>query len=294
MQSDDELITVPVRGKPTQFVIRHTKWGRGLVACKTYKKSQIICHYQGDVISFAEYQRRYQAKISRGDFVFSYVDLENGLILDPDSHDENIGKIANAASRELGENNNAKYARSTTQMKTKIVNVVATRTIYSGNEILCAYGTKFSGQLHRLRDEVRSASRKKNPRRKRARKDEEAEEEEEDDDEQEDEGDVEEDEEEEEKDLPHRIKTPRLVDENEESDWTEDDGPLSSPPPPLPLPPPPAPKSSPPRVAPPPIQALFHVYNLRPKKDDRAQGPYRLRKKSPSRLGKVPSPISVR
>jgi len=225
---------------------------------------------------------------------FSYVDLENGLILDPDSHDENIGKIANAASRELGENNNAKYARSTTQMKTKIVNVVATRTIYSGNEILCAYGTKFSGQLHRLRDEVRSASRKKNPRRKRARKDEEAEEEEEDDDEQEDEGDVEEDEEEEEKDLPHRIKTPRLVDENEESDWTEDDGPLSSPPPPLPLPPPPAPKSSPPRVAPPPIQALFHVYNLRPKKDDRAQGPYRLRKKSPSRLGKVPSPISVR
>ena len=68
-----------------------------------------------------EYNKRINKKIRSGNLVFSYVQMSSTLgfsflsythyfsfyvVLDPDDHDENIGKFANAACRELNETNN--------------------------------------------------------------------------------------------------------------------------------------------------------------------------------------------
>ena len=88
---------------------------------KTYKKGDIVCHYQGEIIDMDEYARRVNEKVRSGNLVFSYVQMTKTLsfyyiayshylflciVLDPDDSNDNIGKFANAACRELNETNN--------------------------------------------------------------------------------------------------------------------------------------------------------------------------------------------
>ncbi|KAA6393956.1 MAG: hypothetical protein EZS28_010521 [Streblomastix strix] len=149
---NEQVIEQLVNGIITKFILSQTPWGWGLKAYNRYKKGDIICHFQGDIIDNREYLRRIQLKINEGNQVFSYVKMSKDKILDPDYHDECIGKYANAPCRELGETNNCKFAVSNTQ---NTVNIRAVTDIKPNDWILCAYGIQFSGQLRNLRKELK-------------------------------------------------------------------------------------------------------------------------------------------
>ncbi|KAA6396046.1 MAG: hypothetical protein EZS28_008430 [Streblomastix strix] len=149
---NEKVIEELVNGVPTKFILSQTPWGWGLKAFYHYKKGDIVCHYQGDIIDKSEYLRRVQKKIEEDNLVFSYIQMSKAKILDPDYHDECIGKYANAACRELGESNNCYYAVSNTY---DTVNIRAVTDVKPGDWILCAYGSSFSGRLRKLRRELK-------------------------------------------------------------------------------------------------------------------------------------------
>ncbi|KAK2956017.1 hypothetical protein BLNAU_8993 [Blattamonas nauphoetae] len=149
---NDCYITAPVNGIETPFILSPTQWGWGLKAKLAYKPGDLVCHYQGEVISVPEYHSRVAEKVETGNLVFSYVQLSTEKILDPDYSDECIGKFANAACREIGEQNNCYYARDLHRGR---VNIKAVKRVKPGDWILCAYGTAFSGQLRGLRKQLK-------------------------------------------------------------------------------------------------------------------------------------------
>ncbi|KAH7822007.1 uncharacterized protein MONOS_6556 [Monocercomonoides exilis] len=144
-----KLITAKVNNVDTPFKLQETPWGWGLKVMKHYKKGDLVCHYQGEILNMKEYRRRFEEKIRTGNLVFSYVQMSKTKILDPDYSDENIGKYANAACRELGEKNNCYYARDLQRNK---VNIKAITNLKPNDWVLCAYGTAFSGRLRKLRE----------------------------------------------------------------------------------------------------------------------------------------------
>jgi hypothetical protein len=77
-----------VYNKESTFILEKTLWGWGLKfvffvlsyffrANQNYNNGDIVCHYEGDIISLKEYNKRLNKKISDGNLIFSYIQITN-------------------------------------------------------------------------------------------------------------------------------------------------------------------------------------------------------------------------
>lgn len=107
--------------------------GLGLFALQEFKKGDTIVPYEGEIISEAEFQRRYREHPSQYALVLKKHTYVDGTCV------RGVGSLINTGVRK--KDNNANFSVSTKNGLR--ASVKATKTIHEGDEIFVDYGNKF-------------------------------------------------------------------------------------------------------------------------------------------------------
>lgn len=114
------------------------KSGKGLYTTHDIKKGEIVCEYEGEVISWKECLKRNEAQTGKGAYYF-YISANN--CVDAQFTTWALARYANDAagfSKIKGLRNNSKY-----EVIKRKPYIVATRNIKAGSEIFVSYGKEY-------------------------------------------------------------------------------------------------------------------------------------------------------
>ncbi|MFN5324319.1 MAG: SET domain-containing protein [Bacteroidota bacterium] len=112
--------------------------GKGLFTTHDIKKGQIVCEYEGELITWAEATRRNDIDVKKGGYFYFINDKK---VIDAFAAKNTFGRFANDAaglSRVKGFRNNSVYLE-----KGSRVFIKATRNIPAGSEIFVSYGRAY-------------------------------------------------------------------------------------------------------------------------------------------------------
>lgn len=125
------------------------KAGKGLFADKEYRRGDIVCEYAGEVVTWAECEKR--AEKGYGGYVFF---ISKHHCVDAYFTKWALGRFANDArgvGRVSGLRNNAQYQVKRRNGERKVY-IVASMTIHPGDEIFVHYGDDYWRYLEGTRD----------------------------------------------------------------------------------------------------------------------------------------------
>ena len=114
------------------------KAGKGLWIDTDLKKGEVVCEYEGEILTWKECLKRNESQNGFGAYYF-YVTAKN--CVDAQYTEWSIGRYANDATgfgRKAGLRNNSKY-----EVRKGKPFIVATRNIKAGDEILVGYGKEY-------------------------------------------------------------------------------------------------------------------------------------------------------
>lgn len=120
--------------------------GKGLFTTQDIKKGQIVCEYEGEMITWDEATKRNTKDVKKGAYFYFINDKK---VIDAFAAKNTFGRYANDAaglSRIKGFRNNATYFE-----KGSRVFIKATRNIPAGSEIFVSYGR---GYWNVMREEL--------------------------------------------------------------------------------------------------------------------------------------------
>lgn len=124
------------------------KAGKGLFTDQTFKRGDIVIEYEGEIITWAECERR----AAKGFEGYAFY-ITKTRCIDAYFTPEALGRYANDAkgiTRVEGLRNNAEYEIKTRNGEKRVF-IVATRTIRSGDEILVDYGDDYWQNLEKTK-----------------------------------------------------------------------------------------------------------------------------------------------
>jgi len=136
--------------------------GKGLFALQTFRRGEIICEYEGELVPWSECERR--SELGHEGYVFFF---SKNRCVDAYYTPWAVGRYANDArgiSRVEGLRNNAQYVEKTKKGEKRVF-IVASRTIHPGEEILVHYGDDYWRYLSKTRELFLKTEREKRQRR---------------------------------------------------------------------------------------------------------------------------------
>lgn len=123
--------------------------GKGLFVKKDFKKGEIVCEYEGEIVPWSVCEKRAE----EGHEGYAFFITKNRCV-DAYFTKEAIGRYANDAKgigRVEGLRNNAQYEIKTRQGEKRVF-IVATRTIKANDEVLVDYGKDYWKNLSKAKD----------------------------------------------------------------------------------------------------------------------------------------------
>jgi SET domain-containing protein len=138
------------------------KAGKGLFALQTFRRGEIICEYEGELVPWSECERR--SELGHEGYVFFF---SKNRCVDAYYTPWAVGRYANDArgiSRIDGLRNNAQYVEKMKKGEKRVF-IVASRTIHPGEEILVHYGDDYWRYLSKTRELFLEMEREKRRRR---------------------------------------------------------------------------------------------------------------------------------
>ncbi|MBK7964796.1 MAG: SET domain-containing protein-lysine N-methyltransferase [Bacteroidetes bacterium] len=132
--------------------------GKGLFALVEFKRGDIVCEYEGEIVTWAECERR----SNEGHEGYAFF-MTNNLCVDAYFTPWAFGRYANDArgvGRVNGLRNNAQYEIKRRDGVQKVF-IVATRTIQPGQEVFVHYGDDYWRYLDGTREIILERERQK-------------------------------------------------------------------------------------------------------------------------------------
>lgn len=123
--------------------------GKGLFVKKDFKKGEIVCEYEGEIVPWSVCEKRAE----EGHEGYAFFITKNRCV-DAYFTKEAIGRYANDAKgigRVEGLRNNAQYEIKTRQGEKRVF-IVATRTIKANDEVFVDYGKDYWKNLSKAKD----------------------------------------------------------------------------------------------------------------------------------------------
>lgn len=129
------------------------KCGRGIFATKTFFRDDFICVYTGEIITKAEYFKRYGSVDSQRSYTFHFYHEEKRLVVDATHEDGSLARLANHSWKLY----NAYMQKVVVNGEPHIV-LFAAQDIFPGQEIRYNYGdeiVKESGKIFGWLSEIK-------------------------------------------------------------------------------------------------------------------------------------------